>query len=122
MSPRPAAPKGARTTPADATPTVRVEGRRAQCHMAMGEPGDPPDQREKVDPNVLNGPVVNPEGRTNVVANQGEVDYLLASLGFQHDIDRTAGPVGQVHRAPWRGGAGQSVAASATAGGSRRGK
>ena len=31
---------------------------------------------------VLNGPVVNPEGRTDVVANQGEVDDLLASLGF----------------------------------------
>lgn len=42
----------------------------------------PPDQREKVDPNVLHGPVVNPEGRTDVVANQGEVDDLLASLGF----------------------------------------
>jgi len=25
---------------------------------------------------------VNPEGRTDVVANQGEVDDLLASLGF----------------------------------------
>jgi chemotaxis protein CheZ len=42
----------------------------------------PPDQREKVDPNVLAGPVVNPEGRTDVVTNQGEVDDLLASLGF----------------------------------------
>ena len=42
----------------------------------------PPDQREKVDPNVLHGPVVNPDGRTDVVANQGEVDDLLASLGF----------------------------------------
>jgi len=42
----------------------------------------PPDQREKVDPNVLNGPVVNAEGRTDVVSNQGEVDDLLASLGF----------------------------------------
>lgn len=42
----------------------------------------PPEQREKVDPSVLNGPVVNPEGRTDVVANQGEVDDLLASLGF----------------------------------------
>ena len=30
----------------------------------------------------LNGPVVNPEGRTDVVANQREVDDLLASLGF----------------------------------------
>lgn len=42
----------------------------------------PPEQREKVDPNVLAGPVVNPEGRTDVVTNQGEVDDLLASLGF----------------------------------------
>lgn len=42
----------------------------------------PPDQREKVDLTVLHGPVVNPEGRTDVVANQGEVDDLLASLGF----------------------------------------
>ena len=42
----------------------------------------PPEQREKVDPSVLNGPVVNAEGRTDVVTNQGEVDDLLASLGF----------------------------------------
>jgi chemotaxis protein CheZ len=42
----------------------------------------PPEQREKVDPSVLQGPVVNHEGRTDVVANQGEVDDLLASLGF----------------------------------------
>jgi chemotaxis protein CheZ len=42
----------------------------------------PPDQREKVDSSILNGPVVNPEGRADVVANQGEVDDLLASLGF----------------------------------------
>ena len=42
----------------------------------------PPDQREKVDPSVLQGPVVNHEGRTDVVADQSEVDDLLASLGF----------------------------------------
>ena len=42
----------------------------------------PPEQREKVDPSVLHGPVVNAEGRTDVVTNQGEVDDLLASLGF----------------------------------------
>ena len=42
----------------------------------------PPDQREKVDSSVLNGPVVNADGRTDVVTNQGEVDDLLASLGF----------------------------------------
>lgn len=42
----------------------------------------PPEQREKVAPEVLHGPVVNPAGRTDVVSNQGEVDDLLASLGF----------------------------------------
>ena len=42
----------------------------------------PADQREKADLSVLQGPVVNPEGRADVVANQGEVDDLLASLGF----------------------------------------
>ena len=31
---------------------------------------------------MLNGPVVSLEGRTDVVANQSEVDDLLASLGF----------------------------------------
>jgi chemotaxis protein CheZ len=30
----------------------------------------------------LNGPVVDPKGRTDVVSSQGEVDDLLASLGF----------------------------------------
>jgi chemotaxis protein CheZ len=42
----------------------------------------PAEQREKVDPSVLNGPVVNAAGRTDVVTDQGEVDDLLASLGF----------------------------------------
>ncbi len=42
----------------------------------------PPEQAQKVDPSVLSGPVVNPEQRTDVVQNQGEVDDLLASLGF----------------------------------------
>jgi chemotaxis protein CheZ len=48
----------------------------------------PPDQAQKVEAVLtqnheeLSGPVVNPEGRTDVVADQGEVDDLLASLGF----------------------------------------
>lgn len=42
----------------------------------------PDNERINVDPAALHGPVVNPEGRTDVVANQGEVDDLLASLGF----------------------------------------
>lgn len=32
--------------------------------------------------NLMNGPVVNSEGRTDVVVNQGQVDDLLDSLGF----------------------------------------
>lgn len=42
----------------------------------------PPEQAQKVESTVLNGPVVNPEGRTDVVKDQAEVDDLLASLGF----------------------------------------
>lgn len=42
----------------------------------------PPEQALRVEASVLNGPVVSPEGRNDVVANQGEVDDLLASLGF----------------------------------------
>ncbi|MFN3296153.1 protein phosphatase CheZ [Caldimonas sp.] len=42
----------------------------------------PPDQVHKVEQTFLNGPVVNPEGRTDVVTSQEQVDDLLASLGF----------------------------------------
>ena len=42
----------------------------------------PADQREKVGVSALNGPVMNAAGRSDVVSNQGEVDDLLASLGF----------------------------------------
>ena len=42
----------------------------------------PPEQAQKVESSVLNGPVVNPEGRTDVVKDQAAVDDLLASLGF----------------------------------------
>ena len=42
----------------------------------------PPDQVHKVEEAFLNGPVVNPEGRSDVVTNQEQVDDLLASLGF----------------------------------------
>ena len=41
----------------------------------------PPEQAQKVEQH-LQGPVVDAAGRTDVVANQGEVDDLLASLGF----------------------------------------
>ena len=32
--------------------------------------------------NLLNGPQINPEGKADVMQDQGEVDDLLASLGF----------------------------------------
>jgi chemotaxis protein CheZ len=47
----------------------RVEAALTANHALSGE-------------STLNGPVVDHEGRTDVVANQGEVDDLLASLGF----------------------------------------
>ena len=46
----------------------------------------PPEQAHKVRQAMtsqpLSGPVVDPGARTDTVANQGEVDDLLASLGF----------------------------------------
>ena len=42
----------------------------------------PAEQAARVESSILNGPVVNPQGRTDIVADQGEVDDLLASLGF----------------------------------------
>ena len=42
----------------------------------------PPEQAQKVEQSLLSGPVIDPNGRTDVVANQSEVDDLLASLGF----------------------------------------
>ena len=42
----------------------------------------PPEQAQTVEQSLLQGPVVDPNGRTDVVKDQGEVDDLLASLGF----------------------------------------
>jgi chemotaxis protein CheZ len=42
----------------------------------------PPEQMHKIETANLQGPVVNLHGRTDVVADQREVDDLLASLGF----------------------------------------
>ena len=42
----------------------------------------PYEPAARVETSFLNGPCVAPEGRTDVVADQGEVDDLLASLGF----------------------------------------
>jgi chemotaxis protein CheZ len=42
----------------------------------------PPDQRRKVEGEKLSGPLVNANGRDDVVTDQAQVDELLASLGF----------------------------------------
>jgi chemotaxis protein CheZ len=41
----------------------------------------PEGVREQVDPSVLNGPVVNPAGRTDVVSDQGEVAGMSVVAG-----------------------------------------
>lgn len=41
----------------------------------------PQERREEAN-SLLNGPEVNPDGKVDVVANQDQVDDLLASLGF----------------------------------------
>ena len=42
----------------------------------------PPRSAPPEDPEDLAGPVVNAEGRNDVVTDQSQVDDLLASLGF----------------------------------------
>ena len=42
----------------------------------------PPERKAEAPEGLLNGPVVRPEGRVDVVSNQAQVDDLLESLGF----------------------------------------
>ena len=42
----------------------------------------PLDKKADVNASLLNGPVINPEGRSDVVSTQEQVDDLLESLGF----------------------------------------
>lgn len=42
----------------------------------------PSEIRRELDNGLLNGPQINPEGKSEVVADQGQVDDLLDSLGF----------------------------------------
>jgi chemotaxis protein CheZ len=42
----------------------------------------PADIKREVTSGLLNGPQINPTGNSDVVANQGQVDDLLDSLGF----------------------------------------
>lgn len=42
----------------------------------------PEEKKKSMDASLLNGPVVNAEGRSDIVTNQAQVDDLLESLGF----------------------------------------
>ncbi|MGH8806343.1 MAG: protein phosphatase CheZ [Noviherbaspirillum sp.] len=42
----------------------------------------PPEIRREAAPGLLNGPQINPTGNPDVLADQGQVDDLLESLGF----------------------------------------
>ena len=42
----------------------------------------PSEIKRELDNGLLNGPQINPEGKNEVVADQGQVDDLLDSLGF----------------------------------------
>lgn len=42
----------------------------------------PENRRQETVNSLINGPVINPSGRNDVVADQGQVDDLLESLGF----------------------------------------
>ncbi|KUM02840.1 protein phosphatase CheZ [Chromobacterium subtsugae] len=42
----------------------------------------PDEKKGELNSSLLNGPVINPEGRTDVVNSQQQVDDLLESLGF----------------------------------------
>jgi chemotaxis protein CheZ len=42
----------------------------------------PAEIKREIDNGLLNGPQIKPEGNTEVVADQGQVDDLLDSLGF----------------------------------------
>ena len=52
------------------------------CLLKLLVTAGPQESLVPADHSVLAGPVVNLAGRTDVVADQGEVDDLLASLGF----------------------------------------
>lgn len=50
--------------------------------LLQSAPSGQPGQDHAIVEPALAGPVVNPEGRTDVVSDQKQVDDLLASLGF----------------------------------------
>lgn len=50
--------------------------------LAMLLENAPPAVKTELSNSLLNGPVINPKGRSDVVTSQDQVDELLESLGF----------------------------------------
>ena len=60
---------------------IEVTQKMEQQLLALLLDNAPPSVRAEFDTGLLNGPVINPNGR-NVVTSQDQVDDLLESLGF----------------------------------------
>jgi chemotaxis protein CheZ len=58
-----------------------VEGFETQLLQALIE-ALPAERKAEVPAGLMNGPVVNAEGRVDIVSSQAQVDELLESLGF----------------------------------------
>jgi chemotaxis protein CheZ len=61
---------------------IEVTHNMEQQLLAVLLENAPASLKAELSPGLLNGPVVNPEGRTDVVTSQDQVDELLESLGF----------------------------------------
>lgn len=61
---------------------IEVTQNMEQQLLALLLENAPPTVGTDIRASLLNGPVINPAGRTDVVVNQDQVDDLLESLGF----------------------------------------
>jgi chemotaxis protein CheZ len=61
---------------------IEVTKNMEQQLVALLLENAPPSVKAEFDAGLLNGPVINAAGRTDVVTNQDQVDDLLESLGF----------------------------------------
>ncbi len=61
---------------------IAVTQKMEQQLLALLLENAPPAVRAEYEPGLLNGPVIKPQGRSDVVTSQDQVDDLLESLGF----------------------------------------
>ena len=61
---------------------IEVTQQMEQQLLALLLDNAPPSVKAEFDSGLLNGPVINPHLRSNVVTSQDQVDDLLESLGF----------------------------------------